>query len=118
MLTKNPQSASKIVSQIVSEIQNENLNCRLQKRSTIREKIVIPVLVCDEFGNEVSGFTRDLSVTGVCLITNREFHVADHWTIDLYRLDGNSNAILSKCRWTQSFGDSFWLSGWQFPPFE
>ena len=114
MLTKlTPPPVCNIVSQLVAEIRNENSNFH-PLRKIVRDSIVIPVLVCDRSGNEISGFTRDLSAHGVCLITNRKFHTNDHWIIDLYRLDGRSNAILSECRWSQRFGDSFWLSGWKF----
>jgi hypothetical protein len=115
MLTNLRSSSVKtLVDQIVAEIRDENSQFENNLRAVVREKIIIPVLVCADSGEEVSGFTRDLSAAGACLITSRRFLPGEEWTIDLYRLGGGSSSIVAECRWTRAFGESFWLSGWQF----
>lgn len=102
------------VADIVAQIRAEEALCSHELRADPREKVVLPALIYDLDGNEVSGFTRDLSVSGVSIISNWQFHSDETWKIALYRLDGSSSAFYCECRWSQSFGNCFWISGWKF----
>ena len=115
MLT-NPQSTSvdTFIHEIIDEIRTENSRFNSEMRSAHRERIVLPALVRGDSGQEISSFTRDLSVAGTCLISGQKFSPGSRWTIELYRMDGTSSSIIAECRWTQAFGDCFWLSGWKF----
>ncbi len=63
-----------------------------------------------------SGFSRNVSATGIGLITEFEINDKSVAVLSIERLGTDSKpiTILSECRWCRPYGNNWFLSGWQF----
>ncbi len=70
----------------------------------------------DDETNSCSGFSRNISATGVGLISKIQIQEKAVAMLSIDKLGANSKplAILSECRWCRPYGDNWFLSGWQF----
>ena len=97
------------VGQVLAEEQklvNEN-------RRQNREPLVVPVEIYqDDFDLTVSGFARNISTSGICLIAPQPFREGTEVTM---RLLGEPTRVESTgtCCWGTKFGSTYWLSGWR-----
>ena len=91
---------------------------RAELRSANRESLVVPVRVTfveSDCGLQMPGFTRNISLTGVGLLLPASCEEEVSALIDMERADGRCKyRVLAECRWIKSFGESWYLSGWQF----
>jgi len=90
---------------------------RIENRSAMRESLVRAVLVeLRETELSIPAFSRNVSTTGIGLITNQPFDekAIAVLTIDRIGKDSRPAAILSECRWCRPYGENWHLSGWQF----
>ena len=100
------------VAQVLIEILDDEQQFVSEKRSDYRALLFVPVQVSQpEFECEVSGFTKDVSTHGVCLIMPQPFRQGAEAQINLF---GHTSEITSvaTCCWSSKFGDAYWISGW------
>jgi len=113
MLRSAGANVSLPIQRLIKEIQKETAKFDRDLRSTHRENLVLPANL--EMKNVVhDGFTRNISASGVCIVTLAEIPDRSLATISIYRIGGSPCRLVAECRWTKPFGDSFWISGWQF----
>lgn len=104
------------IQRAIDAILKEDANFdRTENRSAHRENLVRAVSIESRGLEEVKdGFSRNVSATGVGLITNHEIAEKLVGTLKIERLSGQPTAILSECRWCRPYGENWYLSGWQF----
>lgn len=70
----------------------------------------------DDKADSTSGFSRNVSATGIGLITKFQIDDKSVAVLSIERLGPNSKpaTILSECRWCRPYGNNWFLSGWQF----
>jgi len=104
------------IQRAVDSVLTEETNYdRLDNRSALRESLVRAVkLESSESDSPIIAFTRNISATGLGLITNQPINEKSSNTLKISRLDGPDLSILSECRWCKPYGDGWFLSGWQF----
>ena len=101
------------VADVVSQVLAEEQNIVNENRKQNREPLVVPAQIYqDHFDLTVSGFARNISTAGVCLIAPQPFREGTEVTI---RLLGELTKVESKgtCCWGTKFGSTYWLSGWR-----
>lgn len=88
---------------------------RTENRSAIRENLVRAISIeSRDIEGIVQGFSRNISATGVGLITGDEVAEKLVATLTIDRLTGQPTVLLSECRWCKPYGKNWFLSGWQF----
>ena len=105
------------VERIVSDLLKEDADYdRHENRSAHREHLVRAVTVAIRRPEElvVLGFTRNISMTGLGLITNEAIARSAVAVLEIEPLNDRSVKILSECRWCKPYGRNWFISGWQF----
>lgn len=111
MVSSNPD-----VERLIREMLSENARYERDLRSAHRENLVFPVSIyLPEKDQRIFGFSRNVSVTGVCILCDTEVTAGERSTLEIYRLHKpDPSRVRSECRWCKPFGDNFFASGWQF----
>ena len=111
MMSSNPE-----VERLIRELLTEDARYDRELRSAHRENLVFPVSIClEEKDQGISGFSRNVSVTGICVLCENEISSGERATLEIYRLHRpEPSRVLAECRWCKPFGDTFYASGWQF----
>ncbi|MEL7498669.1 MAG: PilZ domain-containing protein [Planctomycetota bacterium] len=104
------------IQRAVEELLRENSNFdRSENRSAIRDSLVRPVIIEYRDSEEtVAAFSRNISATGIGLITNEPVTNKKVAVIRVNRLHGTDVSILAECRWCKAYGEEWYFSGWQF----
>ena len=116
MLRSANQSVSAEIDQMVEGLLREDLEYeRTENRTAHREALVRSAVI--DYGSgraTIEGFSRNISHSGIGIIT--EDFIADRSsaTLILERLDGTYIKILAECRWCKPYGKKWNISGWQF----
>ena len=108
-VTQNEPPAANVVRQVLADDQK----ITSENRRDNREAVVIPAQIFQpEFDHMISGFVRNISADGVCLIVPQPFREGAKVTISLL---GETTKLESTgtCCWGTKFGTTYWLSGWQ-----
>ena len=86
-----------------------------EQRSSDRLQAAVPVSIYLP-GNtyRVPGFTRNLSHSGLCLVSKVEIQPNQVADLEVMCLTGESSRIESRCMWTKQYDDGHWVSGWKF----
>ena len=84
-----------------------------ERRDGGREPMFQPVLIFDEDGEELAGFTRDISVTGVGLLHSWPVKPGVV-TLRLQLPDSPVVSLRVKIEWCLPCGDGFYVSGGRF----
>ncbi len=88
---------------------------RNENRSAHRENLVRPVEIeIRETETTVSGFSRNVSGSGIGIITKEPIDEKAIGVIKIAGLSNNDLTILSECRWCKPYGEGWFISGWQF----
>lgn len=89
---------------------------RTENRSAHRESLVRAIsLEIRDPEETVSGFSRNISATGVGVIHDQEIREKATAVLTIERLgDTKPTILLSECRWCRPYGKKWFLSGWQF----
>lgn len=89
-----------------SEVPNE-------RRANERRPFVRPIdfRIADGGG---SGFSREISQTGIGTITQFEPEVGTYATLVIHLMNKSKMSIEAEVRWTRSFGSDWYLTGWKF----
>lgn len=100
----------------VAKILQEDLWLDVEQRSVERERLAIPVVVHQKNGQpKIHCFSRNICLSGVCLIGSEEPKTSDFSLLELFRSNGETSRVTAECRWARRIGQSCWISGWQFP---
>lgn len=88
---------------------------RIENRSSLRHKFIRAVdLQLRDSGREIPAFSRNLSADGIGVITNEMVAEGEMAVISIAPLGQGEVLLLGKCRWCKSYGENWFLSGWQF----
>ena len=111
MMATNPE-----VERLIQKLLIEDAQYDHELRSAHRENLVFPVsITLTEKELEISGFSRNVSVSGICVLCDTEVIAGEQATMEIYRLhQPEASRILAECRWCKPFGDEYYASGWQF----
>ena len=104
------------IQKAVDELLREETNFdRNENRSAIRDHLVRPVnIYFRETESSQDAFSRNISATGIGLITNQAVIEKCVAVIGIERLRGPLVTILAECRWCKAYGENWYFSGWQF----
>lgn len=88
---------------------------RIENRSSHREHLVRPISLRIR-GNdeEIEGFSRNVSASGIGLLTKSEIAERSIAVLEIERLKGPSAKFLAESRWCRPYGANWRISGWQF----
>ncbi len=99
----------------IKELLREDARYTLtEMRSRYRENLVVPVIVHHSEKESFSGFSRNISEAGICIITEHPISDDSVADLDIYRLGGPSIRVTSNVRWCRPFGKHYYMSGWKF----
>ena len=120
MIHQSMGSANPDVERLIREMLSENARFERELRSAHRESLVCPVNIvipayADNEAETVHGFSRNISVTGVCVLSESDICVGQRAVLEVYRLNStDASRVRAECRWSKPFGHQFYASGWQF----
>lgn len=114
--TENYVLAKQEFVNLVNNMLAEKVNLDRELRSHHREPMVRPVVVKYEAEHldEHHCVSRNISPTGICLVSQFAFPENQTAVLELYRLKDLPAEVLAECRWSKPFGPNYWMSGWQF----
>ena len=88
---------------------------RYENRTAHRQHLVRAVeLELRETGSTEYAFSRNISATGIGVISLTRFDVDSVAVLSIAALDSEDTQFLAECRWCKEFGPKWFLSGWQF----
>lgn len=88
---------------------------RTENRSSHREHLVRPVrLQIRGSQEELIAFSRNVSASGLGLITDRDMKEGAVAVLIVDTLKTATVKFLAECRWCRNFGPNWKISGWQF----
>jgi len=113
--TSGPPVKPEIQRAIDSILKEDSNFDRVEARSAHRENLVRAVMIkIRESESQITAFSRNISATGVGLITGEMIQERSSGILKIAQLVGPDLSILADCRWCKPYGDSWFLSGWQF----
>ena len=93
-------------------VRHVGIKLRKNEQSTLGEKKEDPH---GEDEPAYSGFSRNISATGIGLISKVQIQEKSVGVLSIDRLGSSEPlTILSECRWCRPYGKNWFLSGWQF----
>ena len=99
----------------VGRLLKEDLLVEPEQRAKNRVTTAIPVYIkLPNNSNRLSGFTRNLSREGICLVCKTETAVGQLASLEVMNLDGGISVVESRCLWIKRYGEQHWVSGWDF----
>ncbi|MEM6468333.1 MAG: PilZ domain-containing protein [Planctomycetota bacterium] len=88
---------------------------RTENRSSHRESLVRPVSLLIRGASEpVEGFSRNVSASGLGIITKDEMQERSTAVLTVETLNNGPSKFLVQCRWCRDYGKLWKISGWQF----
>lgn len=103
---------SELVSDLLYEVSKFDAN---DSRKETREPFMSCVSVKYSIEKiELSGFSRNISPTGIGLVTTEEIPISTKATLGIARVNGKTTKILAVCRWSKPYGRDWYSSGWEF----
>lgn len=116
MLRSSGPAARPDIQRCIDALLKEDVNFdRTENRTAIRENLVRAAEIQIRDPEQTfDAFSRNVSATGIGLITKDEVAERTVATIKIFGLDGKETSILSECRWCKKYGDKWYLTGWQF----
>lgn len=116
MLRTSSGPAKPDIQRAVDDLLRENAHFdRSENRTAIREHLVRPVSVqLRDTDETLSAFSRNISATGIGLITDAPISNQKVAVLRVGRIHGPDLFILAECRWCKRYGENWYFSGWQF----
>ena len=117
MLRTSESPANPEIKRAVDNLLLEDSNFdRTENRSAHRQHLVRPVdVLLRESGESVSAFSRNVSATGIGIITHQPIDDGTVAVLTIARLAlGHDTTILAECRWCKPYGKNWYITGWQF----
>lgn len=113
--TTGPPAKPDIQRAIEGLIKEDSNFDRLENRSAHRDSLVLPISIqMRESQETLSAFSRNVSATGIGVITQDPIDDKSVASLKIAKLDGEVLTVLAECRWSKPYGKSWYLSGWQF----
>lgn len=110
-----PKIKPEIQRAVTSVVKEDTDFDRINNRSAVRESLVRAVKIENKDSeSSIIAFSRNISATGLGLITSEPIDQNTASTLKISRLNDPDLAILSECRWCKPYGEGWYLSGWQF----
>ncbi len=111
MVRANPE-IERVVKDLLAADANFNRN---ETRSVHRDHLVRHLRLAIR-GTEQTlvGFSRNISVAGIGIITDQAIASGATAEMEIERLKGAPVKIIAECRWCKSYGENWFISGWQF----
>ena len=111
MVRANPE-----IERVVKDLLAADANFdRTENRSVHRDQLVRPLrLEIRETEQTLEGFSRNISAAGIGVITGQAIASGATAVIEIERLKGGPAKIIAECRWCKSYGENWFISGWQF----
>lgn len=116
MLRAAGPSINDEIDEVVTDLLREETDYdRMDSRSAHREHLVRAVHI-SALGQEQEqwSFSRNISLTGIGLITQEKIAEDATAVLTIERLDGYKIEMLATCRWCSPYGKTWFMSGWQF----
>lgn len=116
MLRTSGAPAKPEIQRAVDDLLREDSNFdRTENRSAHRQHLVRFVEVEFRDSDEsVSGFSRNVSATGIGIITDEPVVDGTTAILNLARLSPGKVTFLAECRWCKPYGENWYITGWQF----
>ncbi len=116
MLRTAGPSVSTDVDEMVELLLREELAYdRTENRSSHREHLVRAVRIQpDSAASPIWSFSRNISQTGIGLITQELVVDGITATLAIETLEGTMRRVLAQCKWSSPYGKNWYFSGWQF----
>ena len=116
MLRDNGPATRPDIQRAVDRMLSEDANFdRYENRSAHRKNLVRAVEIeLRETQEVMHAFSRNISGTGIGVITHEEFATDAIAVLSVASLDGEDTRILAECRWCKTLRKKWFLSGWQF----
>ena len=116
MLKASHGPAKPDIKRVVNDLLVEDSNFdRAENRSAHREHPVRSVTIeLRNTGESIPAFSRNISATGIGLITANPLKIDQTGILTLERLHGRDLQFLAECRWCKAYGENWYISGWQF----
>ncbi|MEM7784422.1 MAG: PilZ domain-containing protein [Planctomycetota bacterium] len=116
MLRSGSIQAKPEIGRLVDELTKEEKEFdRTESRSAHRTSLVRAVEIdIRDLEHNIDGFSRNISATGIGLITGEPITEKTVATLTISRLKGSTTGVLSECRWCKPYGEKWFLSGWLF----
>lgn len=112
-MSKTIKNEDQQAAEVLTRILDDEQQFTSEKRSDYRELLFVPVQLSQaKFDFTVSGFTRDVSTNGVCLIMPQPFRQGSEAQIKLLGQSSEETSF-AKCCWSAKFGNAYWVSGWR-----
>ena len=100
---------------LISEIQSEAASRVFNdRRHESRQTLVLPVTIQPANGVAIEALTRDISFSGIGLITRDPIDVEMDCTLYIDREQQDKSQVHAICQWCEPFGEHHWISGWRY----
>lgn len=113
MLLETEQPIQEIA-ELIQQVKLADSIYETENRLSKRTKVVIPVSLFDFEGSVAHGFSRNISETGICLVTNEPVEPYTTSELRLCRSDGEITMVRAESVWSKAFGCAHCISGWRF----
>ena len=114
MLNTESFAGSPEIQQLMTILSEKN-EVEVNQRAHTREIAVCPVSI--QFQYELArhkAFSRDISVGGISLITERAVDVEQIATLTIYQTNNIVMKVRARCMWAKPVGNDCTISGWKF----
>lgn len=87
-----------------------------ERRSIERQPFVRPVVISSHRHSEeeIKGFSKDMSQHGIAVITPCNWAMGTLATLNVHSLFGAHVSVRGEVRWTETYGDGWYITGWHF----
>lgn len=117
MLDELPRARTPDLERVFKALSTEEQQ-RVQddRRAVGRMPFVRPTVIKSHSTNSrpVESFSRNLSPAGIGIVSKEPFKLGDVGTIEIHRFRQSPVIVLAECRWCDSFGSTWYFSGWVF----
>lgn len=87
-----------------------------ERRSIERQPFVRPVAISSQRLGEtdIKGFSKDMSQHGIAVITTCDWATGTLATLHVHSLFGAHVTVRGEARWTEPYGEGWYITGWHF----
>ena len=100
----------------VEQLLKERDSCLLRERRAVdRHPFARPVKIATGRQDEAMlGFARDISTQGIGIIEQIERAAGTIAELDIHSVLGPNITVRAEVRWSEAFGDGWFVNGWAF----
>lgn len=97
--------------QIMTEVQRAKYR---ERRTDMRESFARPVSVYIGDEEPLTTFSKNVSRQGIAIVSRREFTAGEVATLRIHSLERQHLCFHCEVRWSDPYGDGWYISGWKF----